>query len=246
MNMRLPQALALAALALFLFHSARLTPWAAAADLTPGPLPALEGTWKWTFKMPDGSQVEPSLRLRREAGKLTGTTRFRPGSQESITNLTVLGNEMSFQVVRQRDGQETLTRYAGKLDGNTLKGKIVSNWSGEDQSYDWEARRLPDADGTWRWTNQFREFKVESSLKIKQESDTITGKIKARHVGEVEIKRGKFKDGEISFETEREREGETLVSRYSGRLSGDKILGTMELNFSGRPQTNRWEAVRID
>ena len=35
-------------------------------------------------------------------------------------------------------------------------------------------------------------------------------------------------------------------SVYYGKLSGDKTLGTMELNFAGSPQTNKWEAIRLD
>lgn len=253
-KMRLRFTMARPLFALLLLLLAEQAPWAAEANpaltpasaLAPASAPALEGIWKWTFTMPDGGQVKPRLRLRREAGKLTGTTRFRAGNEESITNLMVQGNEVSFQIVRWGEGQETLTRYAGTLDGDTLKGKIVSNWSGKDQSYDWEARRLADAEGTWSWTNHFREFTVVSTLKLKQEHETITGKIKARRVNEIEIKKGKFKEGEISFETERERDGEIFVSRYYGKLSGDKILGTMELNFAGSPQTNKWEAIRVD
>ena len=35
------------------------------------------GTWKWTFTMPDGSKVEPRVKLKQEGDKLTGTSRFR-------------------------------------------------------------------------------------------------------------------------------------------------------------------------
>src|SRR6266481_3810051 len=67
--------------------------------------PSLEGTWKWTFTMPDGSQVTPRLELREEAGQLSGTTRLRPGSEAPITNLTVRGDTVSFEVVREREGR---------------------------------------------------------------------------------------------------------------------------------------------
>ena len=152
-------------------------------------------------------------------------------------------------------GEQILVTHVGiydmlrvELDPNgTFNGtfNVTEFGSGKDQTYDWEARRLADAEGTWSWTNHFREFTVASTLKLKQERETITGKIKARRVGEIEIKRGKFKGGEISFETERERDGEIFVSHYYGKLSGDKILGTMELNFAGSPQTNKWEAIRV-
>src|SRR5712671_4655362 len=76
---------------------------------------SLAGIWKWTFTMPDGSQVTPKLELKEEDGQLTGTTRLRHGTEAPITNLTVNGNQVSFQVVRERDGQEAVTQYSGIL-----------------------------------------------------------------------------------------------------------------------------------
>jgi hypothetical protein len=207
---------------------------------------SLEGTWKWTFTMPDGAQVTPRLDLKQEAGLLTGTTRFRPGTETPITNLTVNGSEISFQVVRGRDGSTVATRYSGLWSGDTIKGKIVSNWTGAEQSYDWEARRVTDANGTWKWSAGIAGRRIESRLTLKQEGDKLSGKISSARGGDTDIKKGKFKKGEVSFEVERERDGEKLVSRYYGKLSGNKIDGKMELNFSGEPRTNKWEAVRVD
>src|SRR5207247_4985971 len=120
------------------------------------------------------------------------------------------------------------------------------NWTGEEQSYDWEARRVTGAVGTWKWSSSFGGggggggFRSESRLTLKQEGDKLTGKISGGRGGDTDIKRGKFKNSEISFEVEREREGETLISRYYGKVSGNKIMGKMELNFFGQPRTNVW------
>ena len=209
----------------------------------------LEGIWKWTFTMPDGSQVMPRLELKlMEDGELAGSTRIRAGTETPITNLTVHGNEVSFQVTRERDGREVVTRYAGILNSNTIHGKMVSNWNGEDQTYDWDARRLAGVGGVWKWSVAFGGggFRAESALTLKQEGERLTGKLTTTRAGESEIKKGRFKNGHISFETERERDGETFTNRYSGKLSGDKILGHMELNFFGQPRTNKWEATRVD
>src|SRR5881275_2052603 len=75
---------------------------------SPKATPSLEGTWKWTFTMPDGSQVSPRLELKQQAGQLIGTTRFRPGADTAITNLTINGSDVSFEVVRERDSQLVL------------------------------------------------------------------------------------------------------------------------------------------
>src|SRR5436190_22399252 len=83
---------------------------------------SLTGIWKWTFTMPDGSQITPKLELKEENGQLTGTTRLHHGTEAPITNLTVSGSEVAFEVVRERDGQETVTRYSGIVSSNTIKG----------------------------------------------------------------------------------------------------------------------------
>src|SRR5947207_7690931 len=100
-----------------------------AQETTPAPSLKLEGIWKWTFTMPDGTQVTPRLELREEAGQLTGNTRIRAGSEAPITNLTIKGSEITFEVIRENEDREVITRYTGIVSTNTIKGKIISNWS---------------------------------------------------------------------------------------------------------------------
>src|SRR5256885_12784290 len=109
------------------------------------------GTWKWTFSMPDGSQVSPRLKIKEEEGKLSGTSSFRTGSEVGVTNLTLSANDLSFEVARERDGQPIVSRYSGVINSNKIAGKVTSNWSGEEQSYPWEAVRMAGIDGTWEW-----------------------------------------------------------------------------------------------
>jgi len=208
--------------------------------------PSVEGIWRWTFTMPDGSQVTPRLEIREKAGLLTGITRVRAGTETAVTNLAFQGSEVRFEVARERDGQEVVTRYQGSLSSNTIKGKMISNWSGQEQSYDWEARRSIGATGTWKWSTIFGEFKVDSTLTVKQEGEKLTGKVSTPRAGESEIKHGRLRAGHISFETERERDGETFTNRFYGRLTGDKILGKIESNIFGQARTNKWEALRTD
>lgn len=210
------------------------------------PVSPFHGLWKWKFTMPDGSEVSPRLRIKEEEGQISGTTRFRPGADTPLTNLVIEGTRIRFEVVRARDGQAAVTRYAGKLDGDIIRGKITSNWTGEEQTYDWEAKRLNSAEGTWRWSVTFGEFEIQSTATLKEEGEKVTGRIASRRGSDQEIKSGKLKDGKISFETERERDGEKYVTKYSGKLSGDQIIGTIRSNFGGRPRTNDWDAVRID
>ena len=213
------------------------------ADATPSPI---EGTWKWTFTMPDGGQVNPSVKFKIERnGALTGTARFRPGNDAPVTNIVVTGNQVSFGVVRERDGNTVTTRYTGKMEGDTIRGKITSNWAGETQNFDWRAERSNDLDGAWKWRADVGGRGIEQTAALKREGDRVSGKIRLGRGGEADIHHGRFRRNEVSFEIHRERGGERTTNYYRGRLSGDRITGTYISN-SGQRRTNEWHASRAD
>src|SRR5436190_23324694 len=72
-----------------------------------------EGTWRWTFTMPDGAEVKPSLKIKRDSQAFTATTRFRAGDWTPVTNLVVQSDGLKFDVVRERDGERIITQYSG-------------------------------------------------------------------------------------------------------------------------------------
>src|SRR5438309_1818959 len=56
------------------------------------------GIWKWSFTMPDGSKVEPRVKLHQEGDQLTGTVKIREGLETAISEGKVSGDELSFAV----------------------------------------------------------------------------------------------------------------------------------------------------
>src|SRR5689334_4981102 len=116
----------------------------------------LDGSWRWNFTMPDGTTARPKLQLSVENGKVTGVTSFRSETENHITNALLNGDQLRFQVIRVRDGQPIITTYSGRWDTNKIVGTIESDWSGQKQSYPWEALRgHHGVEGTWRWTVRF-------------------------------------------------------------------------------------------
>lgn len=210
--------------------------------------PRFAGTWKWTFTMPDGSKVEPRVKLYLEGGKLTGTARFRPGADTPISNGKVTGDEVSFSVIRERDGRKVTTTYKGVLADNHIKGTIESDWAGGKQTYDWDARRFGrDPGGTWEWTVPMRgrTNEIRLSLTLKQEQETLTGTLTGFRE-ESEIEEGKVKDGEISFKVFREIGETTLSYKYFGKVLGDLIKGKVLITGGERDHFLDWEAKRTD
>jgi hypothetical protein len=211
----------------------------------------LEGIWQWEYTAPDGGKVTPRLRFRMKEGVLVGNSRFRRGSEAPVTNLTVKEGVVSFDVVRERhDGEEVLTQYRGRLNGDTIKGRVTSKAEGEPQTHEWAARRVSPLEGVWTVSTDIgRDEPLEAKLTLQQDGEKLAGKISAFR-RDLDIHKGKFKDGKISFETERRSRstGEKSITKYHGRMVGDVLKGQVEMNDfrTGDRETNDWEAVRAD
>ena len=209
----------------------------------------IDGTWRWTFIMPDGTTSRPKLILAMEDGRLTGTTSFRPGTETSITNAILRGDELSFQVIRKREQQEIVATYTGKWSGKSIKGKVESNWAGDKQTYDWEAQRAHEgAEGTWKWPVTLRGRKFEARVDLEQDGELLTGTMPVfgRGRSKIEIKNGSIINGEIYFEVERGPVDNRVITIYTGKQTGDKIKGTIETTVDGEERKSDWEAKRTD
>ncbi|HUR46336.1 MAG TPA: hypothetical protein VMZ27_10720 [Candidatus Saccharimonadales bacterium] len=204
------------------------------------------GIWKWTFTMPDGGEVRPRLKVKEEGGKFTGVSSFRAGTETAVTNFQAKGDNMQFEVVRERDGKQIVTKYSGTISSNELKGEITSNWDGESHTYPWKAKKVLGLDGTWKWTIEGRN-PYESTAILKQEGEKVTGRLPGRgRFPDIEVKEGKIKNNHVSFHTQIEFAGEKNIRKFHGKLEGDKIIGKTEGGFGGNTRTNDWVATRID
>jgi hypothetical protein len=111
--------------------------------------------------------------------------------------------------------------------------------------------------GSWKWTGQGGGGKKggggtprETTLKLKLEGDKLTGTVSMPGRGgaagtDTAIEDGKYKDGELSFSVSRERNGQKMTTKYTGKVSGDTIKGKIEGPGRGGEVTTRdWEAKR--
>jgi hypothetical protein len=100
----------------------------------------LNGTWKSSFTNQNGQVRESVYKFKTEAGKLTGTVSGRNGDT-AIEDAKITGEEISFSVTREFNGNRMVIKYTGKVSGDTIKGKSESQRDGQTQSRDWEAKR---------------------------------------------------------------------------------------------------------
>lgn len=98
------------------------------------------GTWKWTVTFNDNS-FEQTLNLKFADGKLTGTMVGRNGQETAITDGKFENGQITFKVVRERNGNSFTTNYSGKLVGDTIEGKTSMTFNDQTREMDWKPTR---------------------------------------------------------------------------------------------------------
>ncbi|MBS0264238.1 MAG: hypothetical protein JSS02_20035 [Planctomycetes bacterium] len=98
------------------------------------------GTWKWSMTI-NNQTINTTLKLKLEGDKLTGTMSRNDSQEVKIDDGQFKDGEVSFSVTRERNGQKQITKYKGKVDGDTIKGKAERERDGQKNERDWEARR---------------------------------------------------------------------------------------------------------
>jgi hypothetical protein len=115
---------------------------------------------------------------------------------------------------------------------------------------------LADASGTWKWQEQGRGggggggTPREVTATLSEKDGKLTGKIsrpgRDGNTTTTEISNGSVKGEMVSFSLEREYNGNKVVTKYSGKLSGDTITGQSESpgRDGGEPTKREWVAKR--
>lgn len=105
------------------------------------------------------------------------------------------------------------------------------------------ARAEENPNGTWKWDVTFNNQTFNLALKLKHEGEKLTGTLTGP-AGDTEIQDGKYKDGELSFTVVRERNGQKMTFKYTGKVSGDSIKGKTSIDRDGQTSDRDWEAKR--
>jgi len=104
------------------------------------------GTYIWTQAGRNGGPDRTNtLVLKLDGDKLTGslTAPGRGGAAPTPTDIAdgkVAGAVVSFDIIRDFNGNSMTNKYSGTLADGTIKGTITMNRNGQDTSRDWEAK----------------------------------------------------------------------------------------------------------
>ncbi len=112
------------------------------------------------------------------------------------------------------------------------------------------ADKNADVAGTWTWTVKGRNGGADRKItaKLKVDGDKVTGKISSPgrdgQDRESDIKDGKIQGDELSFSVTREMNGNSMTTKYSGKVNADAIKGQTEVERNGETMKRDWEAKR--
>ena len=98
------------------------------------------GTWTWSVPGRDGNTREVTAKLKLDGDKLTGSISGRQ-NDTNIEDGKLSGDQISFKVTREFNGNKIVQKYSGKIAGDSIKGKIESEREGQPTSRDWDAKR---------------------------------------------------------------------------------------------------------
>ena len=103
------------------------------------------GTWKWTTRSANGD-IETTLKLESTNGVLAGAYSNQFGDT-AVSDLSVHGDDIAFELVRDLGGNKYVVKYRGKLEGDTIKGTIEApgHDGGTALKLDWNAKRAEQA-----------------------------------------------------------------------------------------------------
>jgi len=108
-----------------------------------------------------------------------------------------------------------------------------------------------DPSGSYIWTSQGRNGGADrtNTLTLKLEGDKLTGKVTAPGRGgaeptATEITDAKIAGADVSFSVTREFNGNSMTTKYSGKLADGAIKGKTETERNGEAQSRDWEAKK--
>jgi hypothetical protein len=119
------------------------------AESTPAENKAADpsGTWVWGVPARTGGPDRTNtLTLKLDGEKLTGklATPGRDGQlrESAVDDGKLSGSDISFSITREFNGNSFTMKYSGKVEADSINGKVEFERNGETQSRDWHASRL--------------------------------------------------------------------------------------------------------
>lgn len=187
----------------------------------------LSGTWKGAFDF-QGSSMPTTLNLKVAENTVTGTVEGLPNSPADIHEGKTEGDDVTFWVNTEYQGQPYKLVYKGKVTGDQIAfefGTEDGSW-GTTLTVKKEGADEPkalDVTGAWKGNFDFNGTAVPLTFNLAATGGTVTGNVEGLGPAPTEIHDGKLEGNLVTFWLNTDYQGQTYALSYKGTVSGDQI-----------------------
>lgn len=229
--------------------SAAETPASTNAAAKPVPDARVGGDWVWKWEGRDGASRESLITFKQDGKKLSG--KMVRGEREPVefSGGKVTGNQIEFAVVRESARGNFSAKYEGKLEGDTIKGKMVGKMGDRTFDRDWViTRKHADPVGKWVWTMERDNGESwEADLIIKRVDGKLVGEMsRAGQDWKLELQNLAVKGNEISYQTVMNRDDRQITIDSTATLDGKSMKGKSGGSRDGQTWSREWTAKRVE
>jgi hypothetical protein len=219
------------------------------------PQSSVVGTWDITIESPQGKR-ESQLVIKQDGGKLTGALKS-PRGERPLDSVKLEGNDITFVMTANVQGQDMVFTYKGKVEKDSMKGDAdfggfaTGSWSAVPHKEGAPAAAAPSAPaaqptggaanvtGAWAFTVETQAGSGSPSFTFKQDGENLTGMYKGQF-GEAPLT-GTVKGSDIKFTVKVNAQGQDITITYSGKIDGNSMKGTASFGEMGE---GTWTAKR--
>lgn len=196
------------------------------------------GNWDLTIESPQGKRTGQIV-IKQEGDKLVGVMKSQRGDRP-FDSVTVKGNEITFVMTIQAQGQDLVITYKGTIEKDSMKGDAdfggfaQGTWSAvpHKEEAGAAAPSAPPAggamaasgniSGVWNITVETSGGSGSPVFTLKQEGEQVTGTYKGQF-GEGPIT-GTIKGGDVKLVIKISVQGQDIEATYTGKVEGPSDL----------------------
>lgn len=212
------------------------------------------GAWDLTIEAPNGKRTV-QLVIKQEGDKLAGALKSERG-ERPLDSVTVKGNEITFVMKAQAQGQDLVITYKGTVEKDSMKGDAdfggfaQGTWSAVPHKEG--AAAAPAAapqsgaapagniSGVWNFTVETQAGSGSPVFTLKQEGEQVTGTYKGQF-GEGPVN-GTVKGSDVKLVLKINAQGQDLEVTYTGKVEGpNSMKGKVQLGTFGE---GNWTAKK--
>ncbi|HWO01549.1 MAG TPA: hypothetical protein VNS63_19980 [Blastocatellia bacterium] len=207
------------------------------------------GSWDVTIDSPQGQRTVVMV-IKKDGEKLSGAMKSQAG-ERPLDSVALKGDEITFVMTRQVQGQDMVITYKGKVAKDSMKGDAdfgglaTGTWTavphkeeaaatsgGAGPSPAAQSSGATNISGAWDVTVETSGGSGSPSFTFKQDGEKLTGNYKGQF-GEAPLT-GTVKGDDVKFTINISAQGQSMTVTYTGKITGkDSMKGTVSLGELG-------------